>query len=59
MGEVGGWWGWMDGPQRYMVGYWVWGGAGSGDGFITVPETSGIGPDVDWAALEKAAIAIV
>jgi L-alanine-DL-glutamate epimerase-like enolase superfamily enzyme len=29
------------------------------DGFITVPETPGIGLDIDWAALDKTALAIV
>ena len=29
------------------------------DGFITVPQTPGIGLDVDWVALEKTALAIV
>jgi L-alanine-DL-glutamate epimerase-like enolase superfamily enzyme len=29
------------------------------DGFITAPETPGLGLDVDWAALEKIALAVV
>jgi L-alanine-DL-glutamate epimerase-like enolase superfamily enzyme len=29
------------------------------DGFITAPETPGLGPDIDWAALEKTALAVV
>jgi L-alanine-DL-glutamate epimerase-like enolase superfamily enzyme len=29
------------------------------DGFITVPETPGLGLDVDWAALEKTALAVI
>ena len=29
------------------------------DGFITAPETPGLGLDVDWAALEKTALAVV
>lgn len=29
------------------------------DGFITVPDTPGIGLDIDWATLEKTALAVV
>jgi L-alanine-DL-glutamate epimerase-like enolase superfamily enzyme len=29
------------------------------DGFITAPETPGLGLDIDWAALEKTALAVV
>ena len=29
------------------------------DGFITAPETPGLGLDVDWAALDKTALAVV
>ena len=29
------------------------------DGFITAAETPGLGLDVDWAALEKTALAVV
>jgi L-alanine-DL-glutamate epimerase-like enolase superfamily enzyme len=29
------------------------------DGFITAPEAPGLGLDVDWAALEKTALAVV
>ena len=29
------------------------------DGFITAPETPGLGLDVDWATLEKTALAVV
>jgi L-alanine-DL-glutamate epimerase-like enolase superfamily enzyme len=29
------------------------------DGFITVPEMPGLGLDVDWAALEKIALAVI
>jgi L-alanine-DL-glutamate epimerase-like enolase superfamily enzyme len=29
------------------------------DGFITAPEMPGLGLDIDWAALEKTALAVV
>ena len=29
------------------------------DGYITVPEMPGLGLDVDWAALEKIALAVI
>jgi L-alanine-DL-glutamate epimerase-like enolase superfamily enzyme len=29
------------------------------DGFVTAPDTPGLGLDVDWAMLEKTALAVV
>jgi len=29
------------------------------DGFITAPETPGLGLDIDWAVLEKTALAVI
>ena len=29
------------------------------DGFVTAPETPGLGLDVDWAEIEKTALAVV